>query len=233
MLFLNKPMETNNTNPVSLILQEGDIVIRKRIIEAAREEFYKFGFSKVTVDEIASKLGMSKKTIYKYFPSKDDIVHVVTQETMNEMETTCGNIVRREDVDFVDKLREMMTHVAIQYSKMGVPLLEDLQKNAPHIWKEIDEFRKKRIYTDFGKLLREGMQKGMFRNDIDEQLILLIYTNAIQTIITPEILVNLPFSAVQVFEAIIKIMYEGLLTDDAKSKYLSRQSLPSVAQQRV
>jgi AcrR family transcriptional regulator len=226
-------METNNTKSVSSMSPDGDMEVRKRVIEAAREEFYKFGFSKVTVDEIASKLGMSKKTIYKYFPSKDDLVHIVTQETMNEMELTCSNIVKREDVDFVDKLREMMTHVAIQYSKMGVFLLEDLQKNVPQVWKEIDEFRRKRIYADFGKLLREGMQKGMFRNDIDEQLILLIYANAVQTIIAPEVLVNLPFSAVQVFEAIMKIMYEGLLTDEAKSKYLSRQSLLSVAQQRI
>lgn len=226
-------METQNTQSVSQLSNDSDTEVRKRIIEAAREEFYKFGFSKVTVDEIASKLGMSKKTIYRLFPSKEDIVCTVIRETMREMETACGNIVGQENVDFVDKLRAMMTHVAVQYSKMGKSLLEDLQKNAPQMWKEIDEFRRKRIYTDFGNLLREGMQKGIFRNDIDEQLVLLIYANAIQTIISPETLMNLPFSAAQVFEAIVKIIYEGLLTDEAKPKYLSRQSLPSVAQQRI
>ena len=212
---------------------ETDTEIRERILSAARDEFFKHGFSKVTVDEIAGKTGMSKKTIYKYFESKDDIVQAVAKETLNHMKTCCEEITRNEDDDFVDKLRQMMTLIGLQYSKMGRPLIEDLQKNAPHIWKRIDEFRKERIHNDFGDLLREGMQKGMFRNDIDEQLILLIYSNAIQTIINPETLMNLPFTVVQVFEAIMKVIYEGILTDEAKRKYLSRQSLPSLAQQRI
>ncbi len=54
-----------------------------------------------------------------------------------------------------------------------------------------------------------------------------------QTIINPETLMHLSFSAGQVFDAIMKVIYEGIMTDEAKQKYLSRQSLPSVAQQRV
>jgi AcrR family transcriptional regulator len=210
-----------------------DTEIRNRIIATAKEEFFKFGFSKVTIDEIASKMGMSKKTIYKYFDSKEAIVQEVTKVTLNDMVSCCEEISQNNAVDFVEKLRQMMTHVALQYSKLGKPLLEDLQKNAPQVWKQISEFRRERINKDFGNLLREGMQKGMFRSDIDEQLILLIYSNAVQTIINPETLMNLPFTATQVFDAIVKVIYEGILTDDAKQKYLSRQSLLSLAQQRV
>ena len=210
-----------------------DTEIRNRILATAREEFFKFGFSKVTIDEIASKMGMSKKTIYKYFDSKEAIVHEVTKSTLNDMVSCCEEISQNDAVDFVEKLRQMMTLVALQYSKLGKPLLEDLQKNAPQVWKQISEFRQERINKDFGNLLREGMQKGMFRSDIDEQLILLIYSNAVQSIINPETLINLPFTATQVFDAIVKVIYEGILTDDAKQKYLSRQSLLSLAQQRV
>jgi AcrR family transcriptional regulator len=212
---------------------ETDTEIRARIIAVAKDEFFRIGFSKVTIDEIAAKLGMSKKTIYKFFESKNEIVRAVTSETMNHMKKCCEEIAGNEEMDFVDKLREMMTLVAIQYSKLGRPLIEDLQKNAPHIWELISKFRQERIQEDFGNLLKEGMRKGMFRNDIDEQLILLIYSNAIQTIINPEMLMHLPFSAAQVFEAIVKVIYEGILTDEAKSKYLSRGQLPSVAQQRI
>lgn len=207
--------------------------IRNRIMATAREEFFKFGFSKVTIDEIASKMGMSKKTIYKYFDSKEAIVHEVTKSTLEEMNTCCEKISQNDEVDFVEKLRQMMTLVALQYSKLGRPLIKDLQKNAPQVWQQISDFRQERINKDFGNLLREGMQKGMFRSDIDEQLILLIYSNAVQTIINPETLMNLPFSAAQLFEAIVKVIYEGILTDEAKQKYVLRQSLPSLAQQRV
>ena len=212
---------------------ESNEQIRHRILNTAREAFFQHGFSKVTVDEIAVKNGISKKTIYKYFSSKDDLVLAVTRETLAEMAGCCQSIVREEGIDLVEKIRRMMTLVAVQYSNVGKALVEDLQKNAPHIWNEISEFRKQRINIEFGALLQEGMEKGVFRNDIDRGLILMIYSNAIQTIIKPEMLVHLPYSASQIFETIVKVIFEGILTDEAKPKFLSQPSLPTVAHQRI
>jgi AcrR family transcriptional regulator len=189
------------------------------------EQFYIYGFNKVTVDEIAAKLGMSKKTIYKYFPSKDDLVQEVTRATIAKMDLCCQSFLTDETTDFVVKLKNMMTFVAVQYAKMGRPLLEDLEKNAPHIWKEIDQYRERSIRLYFSNLLNEGVAKGVFRSDVDRELILMIYNNTIQNIIRPEVLSQVPFTAAQVFEAIIKIIFEGILTDEAKPRYLSNNAL--------
>ena len=214
-------------------MMETSELIRLRILSTAGEEFFRHGFSKVTVDEIATRLGISKKTIYKYFSSKDELLRDVTRATMNEIGACCSDILKDEGIEFVDKLRNMMTTVGVHYSKLAKPLIEDLQKHAPHIWKEIADFRTERINKDFGALLQEGMEKGIFRRDIDRQLILLIYGNAIQTIINPEMLMNLPYTATQIFETIMKVMFEGILTEEAKPKYLSGQSILSVAKQRI
>lgn len=203
--------------------------IRQRILTTAHTEFLKFGFTRVTVDEIAGKMGMSKKTIYKHFPSKDDLVDALMKSVMASMEKSCDEILAHETTDFVEKLRSMMTLVAVQYSGLGRPLLEDLEKNAPNIWKRIDEFRSKRIMLVFGRLLEEGVGKGSFRSDIDRQLILMIYTNAIQTIINPHTLLHLPFTAGQVFESIVKVLFEGILTDEARREYVSESVItPSI-----
>src|SRR5215831_11491328 len=92
--------------------------MRKHILSTAKSQFLQFGFSKVTVDEIASKLGISKKTIYKFFSSKDEIINILLTQSMTEMDAQCKSIVNREDLGFVDKLREMMKNIAIQYSAM-------------------------------------------------------------------------------------------------------------------
>ena len=199
---------------------ENDIEIKKRILETARDQFFSHGFTKVTVDEIATRIGMSKKTIYKYYPSKDDLVRSVIESTLSEVHTCCKNIVDNNDLDFVEKLKQMMTYAALHISKMGRPLIEDLEKNAPHVWKEISEFRSKRIYEDFGKLLYDGVQKGIFRSDIDRQLVLLIYNNVIKNIISPEVLSQIPFTALQVYETIVKVIFEGIMTDKAKAKLI-------------
>jgi len=203
---------------------ENDSAVRERICAAAMEKFTQYGFHRVTVDEIAAQLGMSKKTLYKYFPSKDDLVQEVTRSAMAKTEECCHAFMTDEKTDFVVKLKNMMTFVAVQYAKMGRPLIEDLQKNAPHIWKEIDEYREKSIMLHFGNLLREGVEKGVFRKDVDRELILMIYNNAVQNIIRPEVLTQVPYSAAQVFDAIVKIIFEGILTEEAKPHYLSNHT---------
>lgn len=205
---------------------ESDAEVKNRICAAAREQFYVHGFNKVTVEEIAAKLGMSKKTLYKHFPSKDDLVREVTRSTILQMDLCCQGFLNDPNADFVEKLKNMMTFVAMQYAKMGRPLLEDLEKNAPQIWKEIDEYRTQSIMLYFGNLLKEGREKGVFRTDLDRELVLMIYNNAIQNIIRPEVLLHVPYSAAQVFDAIIKIIFEGILTDEAKPRYLSNTVTP-------
>lgn len=201
-----------------------DIEVKQRIMDTAAEWFYRYGFSKVTMDELAEKMAMSKKTLYKYFSSKDDLVNELIQVITKKLVTRCESITNNQEIDLVDRLKQTMTLVAVQYSKLGRPLLEDLQRNAPHIWKQIDSARKEHIMKNFASLLQEGRNRGIFRKDIDQELVLLIYTNIIRNVINPEVLIQVPFSADQLFEAVIKIFYEGIMTDEGRAKYLNHQS---------
>jgi len=200
-----------------------DVQVRNRILQAAREQFFRFGFTKVTIDEIASDLGMSKKTIYKYFPSKDRLLRGVIETMMKEIWTRVSSLIHDDSMDFLDKLKYLMELVGMQISKLGRPFIQDVQRNAPEIWKEIDEFRNKAILNNFGDLLNEGVQKGVFRSDVNQQLLMLMYSNTIQNIINPEVLSQHPFSASDVFEAIIKVIFEGILTDKGRAKYFANQ----------
>jgi AcrR family transcriptional regulator len=53
---------------------EGGTAIRERILAGVDRLFYVQGIKSVGVDAIAAELGISKKTLYRYFPSKDDLV---------------------------------------------------------------------------------------------------------------------------------------------------------------
>ncbi|MBI4428171.1 MAG: TetR/AcrR family transcriptional regulator [Ignavibacteriales bacterium] len=201
-----------------------DLEIKKRILDTAGEYFYRFGVSKVTMEELADKLGMSKKTLYKYFESKDHLLRALIDSIKQDLEQRSQKILADDSIDFIEKLKQTMSCVAMQYSKIGKPLLEDLQRNAPEIWKQIEELRRERIANGFGKMLSEGRRRGIFRNDIDEQLVLMIYSNIIQNIINPDVLVQVPFSASQVFDAVIKIYYEGIMTEEGRAQFLKRDT---------
>ena len=78
---------------------------KNQIIEAARLLFHKYGFKKVSMDEIARGAGVTKKTIYTYFSSKEDLLNYFIQEEILNMK----NIVEEIDsknLDFFETVNQ-------------------------------------------------------------------------------------------------------------------------------
>jgi AcrR family transcriptional regulator len=193
--------------------------VKKRIMQEARSLFFRYGFSKVTMDEAAEALGMSKKTLYRYFPSKEELLEEVTREHMQECDAQLKAICRRQDVSPLERLKLTMTYITGLFSQMTEPLIHDMRRNAPEIWKRVEENRQRSINSDFGALIKEGRQKGQFRKDVDERLFILIYSHVVRDILNPETLSGLPFKPSQVYDTICKVLFEGLLTDKARAEY--------------
>jgi AcrR family transcriptional regulator len=198
---------------------KGDEETKKRIMEGARALFFRFGFSKVTMDEAAENLGMSKKTLYRFFPSKEDLLEEITRTHMAECDAHLSAICEEKDVDPLDKLKNYMNYVATLFAMMSDALLYDLRRNAPEIWKMIEEHRQQCLQGGFCTLIKEGRHKGRFRKDVDEKLFVLIYATVVKDILNPEVLSGLPFKPNQVFDTLVKVLFEGLLTDKARVDY--------------
>jgi AcrR family transcriptional regulator len=195
--------------------------VKERILSYAEQLFLQFGYSKVTMDEIAAGVGMSKKTLYKFFPGKEALVKEMITSMKCSIDDHIESVWTNEDMDFMDKLKSVMNFIGKQTTKLHGPLLEDLHKNIPEVWKEIHDFRKANAVKRFTTFINEGVERGVFREDIDKQLIVLFYLHAIQGMINPEALSQLPFTANQVFDAIIRIVFEGILTEEGRHEYLS------------
>ncbi len=195
--------------------------IKERILNQAEQMFIQFGYSKVTMDEIAASLGMSKKTLYKFFPGKEALVKEMITSMKCSIDDHIEYVWNNSDMEFMDKLKSVMNFIGKQTTKLHGPLLEDLHKNIPEVWQEIHDFRKANAVKRFTVFINEGVEKGVFRKDIDRQLIVLFYLHAIQGLINPETLSQLPYSANQVFDAVIRIIFEGILTEEGRHEYLS------------
>ena len=111
---------------------------KDRILESAQEKIFDRGFSKVTVDEIAEDLGMSKKTIYKFFPSKEDIMLGILRMTMRRIEKQVVGIVE-SDKPFEEKFPAFLALLANMARKMGKALQKDIQKYMPAVDRDVDD----------------------------------------------------------------------------------------------
>ncbi|MDD8016882.1 MAG: TetR/AcrR family transcriptional regulator [Bacteroidota bacterium] len=202
-----------------------DLELRERILEAARAYFFTNGFSKSTMEEFAQSMGMSKKTIYKFFPSKDDLIKEITRDKLKTIHAGCLQWHQNTSMDFLERLRCITGHLSDEMRSMKPQFYVDLQKTMPDLWKEVDEYRTDRVHKEFAGLVREGVEIGVFRKDINVEVLVLMYANAMQSIVNPDALSKLPLNASQAYDAIIAIIFGGVFTPKAKEKYHQNETV--------
>ena len=189
---------------------------KEHILEAAARRFMELGISKVTLDEIASDLRMSKKTLYKYFPSKEDLLENVIHERIKRNGKRFTDIMG-SGKPFAEKLQEMFAFAGQEFSTPGRQFVLDLRRFAPDLWKEAEEFRRKTIVTNVRNMIEQAKDEGMIRKDLNVDIFVLVFLSAVQNLLTPQTLSEQPFTALQAFRGILSIIFEGALTDAARA----------------
>lgn len=187
---------------------------RERIIEHARARFLADGFARVSVDEITSELGMSKKTFYKYFDRKEDLVHLLVTRMLGEVNGRIEGIISAQ-TPFPAKLDALVKVVGTVFKTTSKNMLRDLQTHQPEAWVRIQTFRHERILTLWAGLIEEGKRTGYVRPEISQRVFLLALTSTVEGIVNPMVLTNESFSADEALENIVSIFLKGIMTPEA------------------
>lgn len=193
---------------------------KDRILDVANGKFMSHGFSRVSVDELVDDLGMSKKTFYKHFKTKEDLIGQVIDRLVLKIRSGLARILETEG-DFVLKLNMLLEFLGKTLSMLSRPLQEDLRRNYPELWDRIEEMRRDTILVNFSKLFSQGARQGAFREDVNQEILLLTFLSAVQGVVNPVVLSEASFSADQALHSIMNIVYEGVLTDEAREQYRS------------
>jgi len=195
---------------------------RVRIIAAAREPFFHHGFVRVTADDIAAELGISKATLYKEFRSKEEILLAVVREFMAEISGRVDVLIKDESLSFVERLAALFSLVGSRISQLGPLFLRDIQKSAPAVWKEIQEFRRDKIIVNFKMILAAGHKQGLFRGDIDADLLMKMFLKLVEEFVNPAEILRSGRSSAETFESVIKVFFQGILTDKGRLDFSAR-----------
>ncbi|MGB9735790.1 MAG: TetR/AcrR family transcriptional regulator [bacterium] len=195
--------------------------IRQRIVKKAAELFPRLGFSKVTMDELCDELGISKKTLYKYFTSKDEIADAVYQRNMKTIKNDFRKIIHGKEA-YLKRLYKLCEFISEFLSRMTKTAQQDLMKHRPDIWEKIETYRKQEIFPIFNKMFDEGIKLGFVRQDVQKELLFLIFTSMVEGVITPRTLIEQSFSMKDAFMGIITVFFNGVLTDKARVYYNKR-----------
>jgi AcrR family transcriptional regulator len=213
-------METEDTYNVSISIKpmsEEDIV-KERIISFCQDRFTMDGFAGISVDEISSGLAISKKTFYKYFSSKEDVVQQILERFMGTIRANVERILL-SDKSAVEKYSEVITMIGTNASRLIPAFGRDLQRRMPHLWKQVEDFRRQRISDVFTRLNHQGILEGTMRPDMNPRVFLMSVLASIDRIMQPEVLANESFSFGGAIEEILGIFFKGAMTQKGRDQF--------------
>ncbi|MEG8946525.1 TetR/AcrR family transcriptional regulator [Rosettibacter firmus] len=192
--------------------------VKEKILNHAEEIFFLNGFHKITMDEFASSLKMSKKTIYKYFPSKEDLVKATAHSFMQKIKSEIESVVnsKHHSIEKIVAIVNIIKNIGLH--KMSEKWLEDLRHHQPSLWKEINSFRTKMINKNISIIFHQGVKEG-YIIDVPHQIIINIFMSSVQSIVNPDFIMNNNFSISEAIDSTLKILINGILTEKGKKVY--------------
>lgn len=196
---------------------------RKKILDRSRSLFMMRGVSPLTMEEIAALQGISKKTLYRYFPNKEALVSAAIEERLAEVAQMIAEIAHKENQSFLEKIQEILRTVSRQMAELGEGLVRDLYYNHPDLWARIDRYRQEHVFAIIERLLVDGAKSGFIRQDIDGRLVPALFITTISSVMNPEQFVKLTVPPVEFFGAVVKILFGGILTESARRQFFGQE----------
>lgn len=191
-----------------------DLAQKKIIIETAHGKFRRFGIRRVSMDEIARDLRMSKKTLYQYFSGKEDLVRGVIASVQSQILPHMQQALLSRD-SVVERFGAVWKVILRFPQYVSNEMLVDLKAEYPHLWEEVDQQRKK-VFGFIEGLITEGIESGEVNSSIHPKVYRAFVLAVVDKVMIPETLAKGEFSPADIIRTMVTLMQSGLFAENAK-----------------
>jgi AcrR family transcriptional regulator len=184
--------------------------IVKKIMGAARNLFFRYGTSKVSIEEICRDAGVSKMSFYRHFKNKDDIRFYVLRkhftDRMNEYEG-----ILNQDIPFEDKLKKILYIKMENVKNISDEMLNEiLTEKDSMIGKWLTEQNIKEI-EKIREFINSAQAKGEIRSDVRVELVLFMIERT-WGLLSDNKLLEIYESKAQMLKELNAILFYGILS---------------------
>tara|TARA_R110002012_G_scaffold99980_2_gene238408 strand:+ start:91486 stop:92100 length:615 start_codon:yes stop_codon:yes gene_type:complete len=190
----------------------------KNILEGAKSLFMQFGLKSITMDDIARKVGVSKKTIYQFFSDKNSIVFKSVHEHFSDHRQEIENVLdnSKNSIEAMYRISKCMKG---QVEAINPTVLYDLQRYFPRAHKRFLEFKNTFIKERMIGILEDGVKSGYFRKEINPEILIIQRIEQVQLAFNNDIYPRDKFDFKEIHEQLFDHFLHGILTEKGKEKY--------------
>ncbi len=179
----------------------------EKIILAAIDEFSRQGL-KFTMDDIAKRMGISKKTLYSVFDSKEEMFIAIADYCFSDIKREKQEIMLDPELDIVDKIKRILVALPERYKNIGLRAVYQLKDREPKVYERVEEH----LRTDWDAtitLLNSGMAQGKIKN-ISIPVFRRMIESTIADFFSNDSLVEAGLTYEQGLEQLIDIVMDGI-----------------------
>lgn len=195
---------------------------REWIIDRTTDRIYSEGFSGFTMDDVAGDSGVSKKTLYQLIPSKNDLIMLVLGRQIDIVDRKQQEILADTTLDFPAKLDAVVRAASDLLGRFRRKAVRDMIKISPELW-ELIRNRRGKILDGMIRIIEEGRQQNMIRDDIKPSLLARYFHQVIDILVTPTTAMEEDMTPGELLDVTLSIIYRGVLTGGGSEKLHRRQ----------
>jgi AcrR family transcriptional regulator len=177
----------------------------KNILLKVRELYMKFGIKSITMDDVAQELGISKKTLYQFVTDKDDLVGKFIDFEI---------AVRQIGFNAIEELFEISMFMNKMMRDQNPATEHDMKKYYPHHFQKIVAARREGIYQYILMNLKKGRREGLYRVEMDEEVIAKLYLSRTENIHLNELFTVEEFTSRKLFMELLNYHVRGIATPE-------------------
>ena len=185
---------------------------KEQILEQGFEDLSREGVRFFTVESLASHLGMSKKTIYKFFPTKEILIEKIVGFFTGMVKRKFKSVVESDENPVV-KFNQVMDFIMKKISHISMDKAMEVKTRYPQVWHHIEQFRLD-LRQYIAAIFKEAQEKGLAKSDIDMNVVATIYMNIVNYTFQPEFFLQNNLAPVDTIRIFVRMVTEGIFTEE-------------------
>jgi len=189
--------------------------MKNNIKDNAKELLFYYGLKSVSMDDIAKKAGVSKRTIYEFFEDKNELVAEIVHDLMDSY-TDLFKAAQSDSEDAIDEVIQQ-EHELLEIFKIIRPaFLYDLDRTFPELSEQLEQI-KLRILKGIITNLRRGKKEGIYRQDIDIALVADLRFHQLMNVVKPALLTSHEIHVVQLSREFTVLYLHAIATEKGRN----------------
>jgi AcrR family transcriptional regulator len=173
--------------------------------------FLKYGIKSLTMDDVAADLGISKKTLYQWFSSKDDLVIQVLNHHISREKSQCLALAGNA-ANAIEEILVLLETNSQEVSQMKTNVVYDLQKYHREAWEVVRKYQQDFVYKIIKQNIVRGRHEGLYREDFDLDIITKLHLATMFHLFDPELFSDNITARVTLFKEYMMHFLHGIIS---------------------